>query len=961
MNGTLELSGRRSTIITKRLVLPALIALLLAPVNAAQNSTELLSGLSEYQRFKAYPRVDMAYRLVAEDRIADAIVEIEKAREAIPLYRPLASYHANLLLLEQRYLSAAEVAAEFPNDAELTALAAEAHKQYALRPSTGSEDMIKLVRRLPVAERDALIRFFVFNHQQLTNRELKALYELVPATLVTSDTAILFNQRFIQQGDRTAVSRYQQRICSARTCHYGEWRALFMAYIEQQQFDQVQQTLNRLPEHRARLIDDVIERMVARGHYPHLLSLMTPYIDNNSLTPSQVTRLYTVARTLGDQVVSKQLLAQSDLSCAERAQQQHELGQAAALRETLANCPVTAENAKQQLLLLTENRLYETLAQKRFVEEQLIKAQRSALVDHYNSSKDWSRLVALLSPFQLDQLTANERRVLATALKQQQRVNDASDVVVANWQLSNVPSDLELATYYLTEQGEYQRALALISTALAEQPDLFDRSTSLRERSQFIIDTQVLSLTPEQRSLFASLDPTSDILINALLRNNACSEAINLYATVSEASKDAITFNCDATIDKRLARLLQSLEGRPASQRAEAAFLLIAQQDYAQADAIIVGIEDWQQQWLLVDARLSIAVQQNDKEKQRQLFAIADQFYDRVAETAIRKAYFYYSEGDFVAAARQFNIAFNNDSSTQTTANLEQAAYANLYIHKDTEAKQLLTNSLEQRFNHAQTLENEDVAKAQQLYKEVDSPWGVTLAGWIGDSSAVSVVTANDFQADYFLNAEVSYNLNYDNRVGSDISLAVATLSGGENTFFDNEELDFHLAWRPWTDQQAVARFGIRHNFDTDDSRTYIRASYDPLQSMTEAKSWSQDHLWPSQSLFLDAIYYIDSGTYGGYARYKPSYDFAGRQRLFYQGSFYPFVQYQLTNDTLAKSTLSDTRAGLGISSRSRWGKNRYRGYNVFLEASLEWQHVISSDISKENDNALLLRFALYY
>ena len=90
------------------------------------------------------------------------------------------------------------------------------------------------------------------------------------------------------------------------------------------------------------------------------------------------------------------------------------------------------------------------------------------------------------------------------------------------------------------------------------------------------------------------------------------------------------------------------------------------------------------------------------------------------------------------------------------------------------------------------------------------------------------------------------------------------------------------LSYKPWKEHLFTARIGIRNNLESHNSRSYIRASYDPLQSAERQKDWDNETHWLSHSLFLDAVTILIV-PYSTYSRYKPSYDFAGENQLFIQ------------------------------------------------------------------------------
>lgn len=51
----------------------------------------------------------------------------------------------------------------------------------------------------------------------------------------------------------------------------------------------------------------------------------------------------------------------------------------------------------------------------------------------------------------------------------------------------------------------------------------------------------------------------------------------------------------------------------------------------------------------------------------------------------------------------------------------------------------------------------------------------------------------------------------------------------------------------------------------------------------------------------------------------------------------------------------------LGVGWMSEWWQSDYNSYNLRMELGIEWQHVVSSDYAEDGDDALLVRFELYF
>lgn len=363
---------------------------------------------------------------------------------------------------------------------------------------------------------------------------------------------------------------------------------------------------------------------------------------------------------------------------------------------------------------------------------------------------------------------------------------------------------------------------------------------------------------------------------------------------------------------------------------------------------------------LALPLRLRLAEMDGDLEQQLSLFKELARDNPDDSYYLLAQAYTEERLGRFNAAGTTFDVAFAAYPQTRTAANLQQAAYVNSEAHKDRLAKEQLQEVIDIAYEQGQQ-GTQALDQSQRFYRQVDSPFQVAVAGWWGESTSLSQATGNDFQADYFLSTMLEYDLDYGRESDSNLSAFANLLSAGDSFFFDSNNLDLGLAWKPFSEHLTYLRVATRTSFDGAGTRLYLRGSTDLLASKNTEKRWTDDKRMAEHSLFLDGMFFPDEQTSSFYGRYQPNFQFAGAQSSFFKFAGYPFVQYQWTNDTVDEERLSDVRVGLGFVWRHALGSSRYAGWQAFSEVGLEWQHVVDSDIAGTSDNGLLLRFAVYF
>lgn len=691
-------------------------------------------------------------------------------------------------------------------------------------------------------------------------------------------------------------------------------------------------------------------------------------------------------------------------------------------QQILGDCRILPSEESRFLVLAQRANAPELLQHVTFSQREVEQARIGLLVDQYTQSDDLNALIRTLENYAGDNLSF--QRSLANAYLAQGRTNDALRVSEHSWRTYNDPASFDQFTFVLASErrftdlltvAQHPRAPQLANAMVTERvllaldqqgptastqtlnqiaqrwPASVKRKVAmvlvqrgecgatesvaqqLRTDDRALVDSYCAS-TPQLRLAALRQKPTSAWTDDDYLRAAVLAYDAQDYAAVLEYTKQLSAAVEPATyqslvISTHLARgdvnrAKQTWLGiEPTYTSDEAALgvqIALQADDLATLNAIDAQLQRHHYQRISLPIRLRIAELEGNLEQQLSLYEGLAEESPNDAYYVLAQAYIQQRRGRANASAQLFERAFNEHPSTRTAINFEQAAFSAAEANQQRTATAYLRDAIDSRLQEP-GLDPETLDRSQRLYRQVRSPWRAQVGGWVGQSTNVSEVTGNDFQADYFFSTLLEYDIDYHRGSNTRLTGFANLLSAGDDFFFDNNTLDIGMQWQPWQQHVTFLRVAYRNAIDDGSSRWYARASTDLLAGLNPDKPWLQRQHAVTQSLYVDWIFFPDEQTSGVYARYQPSWEFAGYQQSFYRFAVYPFVQYQWTNDTFAQERLTDTRAGLGVTWRQPWGQARYSRWHAFSDIGLEWQRVIDSQIAGGSDNALLLRFAVYF
>lgn len=364
---------------------------------------------------------------------------------------------------------------------------------------------------------------------------------------------------------------------------------------------------------------------------------------------------------------------------------------------------------------------------------------------------------------------------------------------------------------------------------------------------------------------------------------------------------------------------------------------------------------------LLVEERAHIYRKRDDWAALEALYREAVETYPNNKQFQAELAYSIY-ERDPVESSDYFDRALWGNEENSQVKHLHQAAYAFNYRDDKEKTRHYAAAAIDKMLA-SDDPDQLQLIKAQRLHREVESQWAFSIAGWAGDSSRANVGQGVDAQGDYFMQIQAAYEFTESQASMGGLGAQISLLQGGESDFFETQELDVGLTWKPSKKLNSVLAVGLRQQLDGDeDLKPYLRASVDLLSPWSESKWWEPqtDRVWFS-SWYVDGIYFPDDDQHAFYTRLEAGPVFSLTQSHLQTMRLYGFLQGDTSRDLVAIGDADDTRAGLGVGWMSEWFQSDYNGYNLRMELGLEWQHVVSSDFAEDSDNAFIVRFQLYF
>lgn len=410
------------------------------------------------------------------------------------------------------------------------------------------------------------------------------------------------------------------------------------------------------------------------------------------------------------------------------------------------------------------------------------------------------------------------------------------------------------------------------------------------------------------------------------------------------------------------------LQQIPASERVGSDDIAIARMmydlgDLAQAETAWQAARqeqelDW---WLLVEERAYIYRKRGQLEQLEALYREAVATYPDNKQFQAELAFTIY-ERDPVESAPYFETALCGNEANAQVKHLHQAAFAFDYANDAEKTQHYVRAAIDKMLDDPDADELQ-LLEAQRLHRDVSSQWSFNLSGWAGDSSRAAVGQGVDAQGDYFMQLQAAYAFTEEQSGIGGLGAQISLLQGGEDDFFETQEIDLGVTWRPTLKMNTVFAAGVRQQLDGDEElKPYLRASIDLLSPWSQGKWWKpqQERFWYN-TFYLDGIYYPEDDQHAFFGRIESGPVIALTQTHLQTLRGYGFLQADTSKDLAALGDASDTRAGLGVGWMSEWWASDYNGYNLQMELGLEWQHVVNSDYAEDGDNAVLIRFELYF
>lgn len=986
-----------------------------------QPASEIAQSMTDFEWFRVFPYVDKSYTLASQGRFSEAVREIERARRIVPNNLNLLIYQAELLIAQGRLQDAMALLEPYQDAASIAQYIA-ANRPASVRAMSTSEFLILLAEMDHANKARFAEDYVASNGDTMTAAELtQTLQEVGKEQHTPALRSTVSEYWFRLQRPELVVHLYSDT-CLQDDCEPREQQQWLQAKLLANDFSGLDSLLANLSgSDYNQALQMSADRMIGAGELDKLRMLLQQLHQDRRLDDAWGILLYQLTTDARDIGLANQLAEYYPVGCLNHAEFLLDTEQSLDARDHLAGCRPTQTEEARYLILAQRTgdaRLLEDLRFSDGVSEQV---RVGLLADAYRQSNDLNALIRTLEAYPGDNVVF--KQLLARSYYEMGRVNDALRVSEYSWRQQGEQSAFDYYTFILMSEARYDELIEVVShprAARLANTQITERVLNSLERQLHAVPTSTLANIAQRWP-----DPVRSRVAEMLAQRGDCPAAERLKPDIAEQSKTFIDSYCAGAPQQRLAAMQRSDQEWGDDEYLRAAVLAMETRSYQLAldytNALSPDVEvslyralqlsalvelgrsdEALEKWLMIESNhtadeialgallaleageraqlvevqerlnrlgyrplalpLKLRLAELDGDLDRQLSVLENQAEVHPNEPyyLLAQAYVQERRDRPNASARLFAQVFAEYPDTQTQLNLEQAAFVNVRANRQNTAKAYLQQSIDARID-AGVYDSEGLDRAQRQYREARSPWQATLAGWVGQSTNVSQVTGNDFQADYFLSTHVTYNLDYNRGTHTNLSLFANLLSAGDGFFFDSNSLDTGVQWQPSRRHQAYLQVANRYSFDNSDARIYLRGTADVLSGFNAPKTWLEQSRAFDHSLYVDWIFFTDEQTSGVYGRYQLTYQFGGANRSFFRFGAYPFVQHQWTNDTFNQERLTDTRAGLGITWRQPWGESHYRRWQAFTDIGFEWQHVIDSQIAGVSDNALLLRFSVQF
>lgn len=997
----------------------------MAAVTPQTMGDSIYVGLSDYEEFRTYPYVDKAYRLQQEERYQAALVELEHAIEIAPEHEPFYQYAFELAMLNQDIERARGYLANIPQENRVELRQRMLRSAMARQVPTAPE-MPAFLTDLTPEQKLELIQQGLYQLQQEQNKEVAwAWLNALPPELWTPELNLIAARTAADVGAFDAAAHQFSRYAKHAELAASEIAEFGYMLVEANDEAGAFALAQRYPEAAGGVIRELAYKALGRNDHDGARRYFAWLHERGYLSTSDVKQYYFLLEENGQLDAALALADEAQTSCLEQVQLLLKMDNTAAASEKFVNCSVQ-ENPVVWLSLAERLQQYDAVQRTNFNSPELLQQRRRLLMNYYHQQQAWQRQVELLAgaanneaeltylAMAYDRL-GDSRNAEVSWLKIWRNYKDPAALEKATyllWQRGEAEQ-----TISLLEEGFAEVNLAsapgrvLVSRYVnilyghpeaiaAERIELLARSNAdpvdVAElwRLQGNCDEALAALA--QVSKERGIRTRAECLIDR--DPEAAYEALQMAIGQEPSAGDLRSL---ASLAERVgdnAAAVGYLQQIPADQRVSSDELAIARLTYLQGD-LVAAEEAWQAArqeneldwWLL---GIDIAQAQQDDEKTLLLLERTDERFDSpllveerahiyrkrddwpALEALYREAVETYPdnkqfqaelaysiyERDPVESSDYFDRALWGNEENSQVKHLHQAAYAFNYRDDKEKTRHYAAAAIDKMLASDDPDELQ-LIKAQRLHREVESQWAFSIAGWAGDSSRANVGQGVDAQGDYFMQIQAAYEFTESQASMGGLGAQISLLQGGESDFFETQELDVGLTWKPSKKLNSVLAVGLRQQLDGDeDLKPYLRASVDLLSPWSESKWWEPqtDRMWYS-SWYLDGIYFPDDDQHAFYTRIEAGPVFSLTQSHLQTMRLYGFAQGDTSRDLVAIGDADDTRAGLGVGWMSEWFQSDYNGYNLRMELGLEWQHVVSSDFAEDSDNAFIVRFQLYF
>lgn len=982
-------------------------------------------GLSDYEEFRTYPYVDKAFRYQEEKQYQAALNELERAIEIAPEHTPFYQYAFELAMLNNDVERAKAYLTLVP-EARRDTLRQRLLRTVMANEVPAANAMPAFLSGLNAEERLELIEQGLYQLQQEQGKAVAWQWlNAFPEQLWSPDLHLIAARTAADAGFFTAAAGHFQSYAEHAELAPEQIAEFGYILVEAENAEGAYALAQRYPQASGGVIRELAYRALARDDHEAALNYFAWLHERDYLASTDVKQYYFLLEGKGDLEAAMALSEQAQTSCLEQTELLVRMDRNAEAKQRFVNCSVH-ENPLVWLTLAERLEQFEVIQRVTFKQAPLQKRQRQLLMNYYHQEKAWQRQVELLAPVAQNEAELTYLAMAYDALGDRERGEQLwlriwqhyrdpaalEKVTYLMWQRGEAEATLQLLNEGFGEinlaSAPGKVLVARYINILYGKPELIDaaRVSMLAQRNADPVDVA------ELWRLQGDCDAALAVLENVSQQRGIRTRAECLIDRDPEAAYQALQLAIGETPSAADLRALASLAQRvgdhasaasylqriPVTERVSSDELAIArmlylQDDYAAAEAAwqAARAEDELDWWLL---GVDIAQAQGEQDKTLILLERADQRFDSPLLVEER-AHIYRLQGDHdalealyrdavvshpdnrhfqaelayaiyerdpKASADYFDTALWGNEANAEIKHLHQATFAFHYRNDKEKTKHYAAATIDRMLAEPEQDEIE-LLKAQRLHREVDSQWAFTVAGWAGDSSRASAGQGIDAQSDYFMQVQAAYQFTDAQAGFGGLGAQLSLLQGGESDFFETQELDLALTWRPSQTFNGVLSAGLRKQLDGDkDLKPYVRASADLLSPWTKSKWWEPEHdlVWYS-TFFVDGIYYPDDDQSAFFSRLETGPVFALSYNHLQTLRVYGFLQGDTSHDLAAVGDADDARTGLGIGWMSEWFQSDYNSYNLRMELGVEWQHVVSSDYAEDGDNAFLVRFELYF